>query len=225
MALNGRIKQNQSATGVKAFTGAAPQQANGATLAMAGLNIEPNTLSASVYAKATVSTLTLTGKWQGSYNGIQWFDLKVSNDPADVALVTGTGSAVVTSSNSPTVAVSAATANAVNPTVITTSTPHGFVAGQEATIASMGGNTAANGQQPVTPLTPTTFSVPVAGNGTWTSGGTVANAEVCVAAPPAVFGFLYARFSVVSGVGVGAGAGSDECSIAYNWRTLSPLSN
>jgi hypothetical protein len=66
-----------------------------------------------------------------------------------------------------------------NPSVITTSAAHGLVTGDRATIAGSVGNTAINGTWQVVVLTATTFSikteagVAVAGNGAWTSGGTV----------------------------------------------------
>lgn len=71
-------------------------------------------------------------------------------------------------------AITGMTGNAVNPTVITTAT-HNLVTGMQVYIASAAGNTAANGYNTVTRVSATTFSVPVAGNGTWTSGGTVAD--------------------------------------------------
>lgn len=75
-----------------------------------------------------------------------------------------------------TVAISGAT-NAT-PIVITTSAAHGYATGDEIEIASVGGNTNANGFRRVTVLTTTTFSLQdvfgnnVAGNGAYTSGGT-----------------------------------------------------
>jgi hypothetical protein len=59
-----------------------------------------------------------------------------------------------------------------NPIVITTSANHGLASGATVTIASVGGNTNANGTWTVTVLSPTTFSIPVAGNANYTSGGT-----------------------------------------------------
>lgn len=58
-----------------------------------------------------------------------------------------------------------------NPIVITTSTNHGYTSGDTVVIEGALGNTAANGRFVCTVLTPTTFSIPVAGNGAWTSGG------------------------------------------------------
>lgn len=87
-----RIPGLVSATGVLGLTGAAPQTGAGGTLP--SCNVEPGTLGAQVYAKATTNTLTITGKWQTSANGSTWRDCDVPNNAANVALVTGTGSAV-----------------------------------------------------------------------------------------------------------------------------------
>lgn len=57
-----------------------------------------------------------------------------------------------------------------NPIVIT-SAAHGLVTGSVVTIASVGGNTNANGTFVVTRLTADTFSIPVTGNSGYTSGG------------------------------------------------------
>lgn len=65
-----------------------------------------------------------------------------------------------------------------NPIVITTTANHGLTTGQTVNILGVGGNTAANNPNnqtgwTVTVLSPTTFSIPATGNGSWTSGGTV----------------------------------------------------
>lgn len=60
-----------------------------------------------------------------------------------------------------------------NPIVISTA-GHNFQTGAVVTIASVGGNTAANGSRTVTRINSTTFSIGVAGNGAYTSGGTIA---------------------------------------------------
>ena len=143
MSLQGRIKQGQLPSGVKGFTGAAPQEVDGSKLSIIGLNIDVASLSATVYTKATTSTLTLTAKWQVSKDGSTWVDCYAMNNAALVAQVTGTGSAVSATRN--------------------------------------------------------------------------------LEAPRSVSGMLYARVAVVSGVGVGGGAGTDECSIEYAYRTISPL--
>ena len=58
-----------------------------------------------------------------------------------------------------------------NPIVIT-STAHGLTTGTRVTITGVGGNTAANTTAIATYVTDDTFSIPVAGNGAYTSGGT-----------------------------------------------------
>lgn len=96
MGLNARLKPGAavSATGATGFTGAAPQTVAGATLSAAALRIETGSLSANVYAKATTNTLTLTAKWQVSLDGSTFRDCYLANRPANVTIVTGTGSAV-----------------------------------------------------------------------------------------------------------------------------------
>lgn len=95
MALNNIIKTNQKATAVTALAGAAPQTGAGNTLSMVAQNVETGTLSARVYAQATTNTLTIAAKWQVSTdNGTTWIDAAVPQNPANVVMVTGTGSAV-----------------------------------------------------------------------------------------------------------------------------------
>lgn len=67
--------------------------------------------------------------------------------------------------------ITAATGNAVNPIVLT-SAAHAVTTGQSVTIASVGGNTAANGTFIATYVSSSQFSVVAAGNGAYTSGGT-----------------------------------------------------
>ena len=64
--------------------------------------------------------------------------------------------------------------------IVITATAHGLVTGDRVTIASVGGNTNANGLRKVTVLTANTFSIQneatgaaIAGNGAYTSGGTL----------------------------------------------------
>jgi hypothetical protein len=59
----------------------------------------------------------------------------------------------------------------VNPIVVT-STAHGLVTGDSVLIVGVLGNTAANGSFAVTKIDANTFSIPIAGNGAYTSGGT-----------------------------------------------------
>ena len=78
---------------VTALSGAAPQTGAGADVTMGDL--QPGTLCAFVYAKATTNLLAITGKWQvRNAAGGTWIDARLSHAPADVAIVTGTGSAV-----------------------------------------------------------------------------------------------------------------------------------
>lgn len=59
-----------------------------------------------------------------------------------------------------------------SPIVITVSAAHNLTTGTRVTIASVGGNTAANGDFTITNLTGTTFSLDgSSGNGAYTSGG------------------------------------------------------
>lgn len=81
---------------IVAFTGAAPQQINGAPYLPETPDHRPvaDSVYALVYAKATTNTLTVTGKWQISQDGVNWIDVVPFNNAANVALVTGTGAAV-----------------------------------------------------------------------------------------------------------------------------------
>lgn len=60
-----------------------------------------------------------------------------------------------------------------NPIVVTTSASHGLITGQVVTIAGHLVNTTANGTWAVTVLSPTTFSIPIAGVGVGAGTGTV----------------------------------------------------
>lgn len=61
-------------------------------------------------------------------------------------------------------------ASNANPIVIT-SANHGLSTGQRVTISGVGGNTNANGTFIITVIDANTFSIPVAGNAPYTSGG------------------------------------------------------
>jgi len=66
-------------------------------------------------------------------------------------------------------------ASNASPIVITTSAAHGLTTGDYVTVASVGGNTAANTSAKVVALTATTFQLfGTTGNAAYTSGGTVA---------------------------------------------------
>ena len=77
------------------------------------------------------------------------------------------------------IVVGAGTANTIlgltAGTTTGTDTPaaHGLTTGDVVTIAGSTGDTAINGTWPVTVLSPTTFSIPVAGSGAYDGGGTV----------------------------------------------------
>lgn len=75
--------------------------------------------------------------------------------------------------------VSTTTGNGVTPIVVTTTSAHGLITGAVVTIASVTGNTAANGTFIATVTGASTFSVPATGNGAYISGGTV-TATGCV---------------------------------------------
>lgn len=80
-------------------------------------------------------------------------------------VASGSGSAAFAESGS----ISGATN--VNPIVVTTTASHGITTGQPVVISGVGGNLAANGSFVATYLSATTFSIPIAGNGAYTSGG------------------------------------------------------
>lgn len=62
-------------------------------------------------------------------------------------------------------------ASNANPVVVTTTAAHGVTTGQPVTVSGVTGNTAANGNRTATYVSPTTFSLGVAGNGAYVSGG------------------------------------------------------
>ena len=53
------------------------------------------------------------------------------------------------------------------------------------------------------------------------TGSLVATNKV-VSAPEACYGWLFSRFVITSGVGVGGGAGVDEVAISYSYRLMTP---
>lgn len=72
-------------------------------------------------------------------------------------------------------AISISSSTAVNPSVVTTASAHGLTTGDDVIINGHLVNTAINGKRRVTVLTPTTFSVPLLGNGVGTASGTVSH--------------------------------------------------
>ena len=74
--------------------GAAGQTLDGA--AISTRNLELGSLSSLVTVVAKTSTTTFTAKWQVSDDGSTYYDVAGSNNAANVALATGTGSSVTT---------------------------------------------------------------------------------------------------------------------------------
>jgi hypothetical protein len=94
MGINARTAQRFNALTATALTGSAPQQASGNTVLMN--DVEVGTLSAYTSCLVTVSSLTMTGKWQVSIDNSTWVDCATANNAANVAIATGTGSGVTT---------------------------------------------------------------------------------------------------------------------------------
>lgn len=65
-----------------------------------------------------------------------------------------------------------------NPIQIQTASPHNLLSGYIASIDGVLGNTNSNGTNPVVVIDPSTFSIPVAGNGAYTGGGTVEGGDL-----------------------------------------------
>jgi hypothetical protein len=85
--------RNANPTGIQGISGAAPVTIAGIALdaGYVGGTAPPG---ARVYAKVTTSGLALVAKWQVlDDNGTTWIDVVESNNPANVAFLTGTGSA------------------------------------------------------------------------------------------------------------------------------------
>lgn len=71
-------------------SGASPQVLNGAAIDVEML--EPNTLSAAVTVTAQTTGITAYAKWQVcNTTGGTWLDFVAANNPANVAIATGTG--------------------------------------------------------------------------------------------------------------------------------------
>jgi hypothetical protein len=100
MSVLARTQRLQKPSLLLGVTGTAPQTvADGVAQHFVLMdNVDTGTLSVSVTAQATTSTLTISGKWQVSGPGTPvWVDCASQpNAPANVVLVTGTGSAVTT---------------------------------------------------------------------------------------------------------------------------------
>ena len=65
-----------------------------------------------------------------------------------------------------------------NPIVVSTAAPHGLASGQVATVSGVQGNPSANGTWTVTFISANSFSIPVAGDGAYTSGGVVEGGDL-----------------------------------------------
>jgi hypothetical protein len=107
MSNQGYFKQNMARSPATAGTytaisGAAPQTVAGNTLSVpnplagSGGAIVPGTLSALVTVRLTTLNITATAKWQVSADGSTWYDAAPAQNPANVAIATGTGSIVTT---------------------------------------------------------------------------------------------------------------------------------
>jgi hypothetical protein len=107
-------------------------------------------------------------------------------------------------------------ATVADPSVITTTTDHGLVTGDVVTIAAVGGTTTVNGTWVVTVISSTTFSVPIAGVGAYTSGGTVTplgaiNSNTAAGAAEIYFtGAAYDQYYIEVTIITGGTIGTDE---------------
>lgn len=97
----------------------------------------------------------------------------VDADAVPTWRVYGQNGLVAAGSGSAALAESGNLSGATNasPIVVTTTANHGITTGQPVVISGVVGNTNANGTFVATYLSNTTFSVPAAGNGAYTSGG------------------------------------------------------
>lgn len=92
-APNNYVRTNGTAT--LFASGAAGQTIDGT--AISTRNVELASLSSLVVVVAKTSTTTFTAKWQVSDDGSTYYDVASSNNAANVAVATGTGSSVTTS--------------------------------------------------------------------------------------------------------------------------------
>lgn len=145
------------------------------------------------FADPVNSSFTIRGIWEGYLNGVSTI-AAAYGDGSQCAIVASYDHGLTWNtltvimggpygdtylSDTRNLVVSAAS-NA-SPIVITTTAAHGFNSGDTAVVASVGGNTAANGTWIVTYLSPTTFSLNGStGNSAYTSGGTVKSSPLIV---------------------------------------------
>lgn len=103
--------------------------------------------------------------------------IKIAKSPNKVSLGNGTWTSI-SSYSQPANSLSITAATNASPISITTSSNHGFATGDIVQIQSAGGNTAANGTWIITVTGLNTFTLDNStGNGTYTSGGLVQNAN------------------------------------------------
>jgi hypothetical protein len=116
------------------------------------------------------------------WNGLATTGLATPFSATNAQLAVGDGSTTAKPSDTDLAAAAGASlgggitgATNATPIVLTTSTAHGVVVGQVVVVASVGGNTNANGTFEVSAVTSTTLTLlNSAGNAAYTSGGTVA---------------------------------------------------
>lgn len=118
--------------------------------------------------------------WQ-RINWAQPTQVQVVDDATDKVIRVMAPLSVVVTGASNTNPITITTAVTINSQPVTN--PHLFQTGLSVTIAGVGGNTAANTTAVITVTGPNTFTIPVAGNGAYTSGGVAtpnsANAIMC----------------------------------------------
>lgn len=111
------------------------------------------------------------------------------------------GASLVTSGSLSTKKETGSITGATNATpIVITSASHGLQTGMRVTVASVGGNTAANGTWNITVVNANTFSLDTSvGNGAYTSGGTwaVAGLYALDITPTAAGGFAAGSFYTV----------------------------
>ena len=129
----------------------------------------------SINKYVTISDLQIIGASAENSGAMSTIDLgNCLHCSVHNVLLNDTGAIGVAVGNSalPGAPVSITNASNASPIVITTATPHGYETGEETTIASVRGNTAANGKFVVTVTDATHFTIGVGGNGSYISGGT-----------------------------------------------------
>jgi hypothetical protein len=87
------LRSNVSGTNGNLNTRTAGYVQPGTAIAMGNLKQRITALSCLVTVTAETNTLTLTPGWQVSHDNSTWYDVAPPNNPANVALATGTSSA------------------------------------------------------------------------------------------------------------------------------------